>query len=538
MKNNNLRILVTVLVMGLVIFHAPGIIASGDDDAKIERGFNTDITSAILGMAKRLPQIWKASRQAKKIAGTLPDYQGHVPTPDSETIYSWLEHICSTPHRRPGTPENHQAELYIRDKFVEFGLEDVKMDPVPITVWTADKWSLKVEGREIPSFYVVNTEFIGEEGVTAQMVYAGVGSEKDFDGMDVEGKIVVAEVPFPSIPTGLLLKGLRGSYLVSDPDRSINLGTSQVLNFVRTNFIGGVITEGEYDAPPNDVYWNAHKRGAAAICLILKDQPSKYNTHYGPYDGFMKPMPGLWIGKYDGMVLRELAKDGKRATLTLSGSKKPGEMNNVWGVLPGMSDEVILVTSHHDAPFEGASEDGAGTVQVLAQAWSWSKVPIEQRPKTMVFVVDGGHFYGSKGAHYFAREHKDIMDRTRILITLEHLAAKEVKEKDGVYSPTGNSALTVMFTSPDPVIIAAIMKAFEKVPPKRTVPIPMDFFGEAPTSDAAGYVLESNVPVISWIGCPYYLLDSGDTLDKIDKSELQPIANTTVELVKVFMAMN
>jgi hypothetical protein len=32
-------------------------------------------------------------------------------------------------------------------------------------------------------------------------------------------------------------------------------------------------------------------------------------------------------------------------------------MRNVWGILPGKSDDTILVTSHHDSPFEGASED-------------------------------------------------------------------------------------------------------------------------------------------------------------------------------------
>ena len=94
-----------------------------------------------------------------------------------------------------------------------------------------------------------------------------------------------------------------------------------------------------------------------------------------------------------------------------------------------------------------------------------------------------------------------------------------------------------MFTSHEPTVVAAVMKAFDKTPPKRTASIPSTFFGEAPTSDAAGYVLEAGVPVISWIGCPYYLLDSGDTLDKIEKSELAPIAETTTEIVKVFMEM-
>ncbi len=285
------------------------------------------------------------------------------------------------------------------------------------------------------------------------------------------------------------------------------------------------------------MYWQSHRRGAAAICLILRDQPSNSNTHYGPYDGMMKPLPGLWIGKYNGMRLRELAKQGREATFTLDSGTEAGVMHNVWGTLPGMSDEVILVTSHHDSPFEGATEDASGAAQVLAQAWAWSQVPKEQRPKTIVFVVDGGHFYGSLGGHTFAREHKDIMERTRILLTLEHLAAKEVTEWDREYAETGRLAFTVMFTSSQTEVIAGAMKALDRTRPKLTASIPADFFAPAPISDAAGYVLEAGLPVISWIGCPYYLLDAHDTLDKIDRSELKPIAETVTELVKTFMAM-
>jgi hypothetical protein len=331
-----------------------------------------------------------------------------------------------------------------------------------------------------------------------------------------------------------LLKLSGAAYAISDPDGAITLSSTQYLNFVRQNFLGGTTAE---TAPAGDVYWQAYRRGAAAVCLILRDQPSNSNTHYGPYDGIMKPLPALWIGKYDGIKLRESAQAGAPATLVLEGGTEPGVMHNVWGVLPGRSEEVILVTSHHDSPFQGAVEDGAGTAQVLAQAWTWARVPREQRPKTLVFVLDSGHFYGSLGAHTFAREHRELMKRVRILITLEHLGGKAVEEKNGEYAETGRLAFTVMFTSPDPTVIAAVMKAFQKKPARMTAAIPYDFFGEAPTSDAAGYVLEAGVPVISWIGCPYYLLDAHDTLDKIEKRELQPIAETVAQLVGIYLTL-
>ena len=58
------------------------------------------------------------------------------------------------------------------------------------------------------------------------------------------------------------------------------------------------------------------------------------------------------------------------------------------------------------------------------------------------------------------------------------------------------------------------------------------------TADAMGYVLEAGVPCVSWIGCPYYLLDEHDTLDKVDRTALRPLARTATELVKTFMALS
>ncbi|MHA1359165.1 MAG: M28 family peptidase [Candidatus Helarchaeota archaeon] len=490
----------------------------------------------LIGFVKSLPRIWMAKFRAKSLTQTLPSYDVPLNLPTSEEIFSWIEGICQTLHRRPGTPEGLQAEQWVANKLKTLGLKNVTLDPIPITIWTAKNWFLKVNGVEMPSFFVVNTGFTSSKGIKAPLVYVYDGASKFFQKIDVTGKIVVADVPFPYIPTGLLMKLMKvlgASYYISDPERSLTLRTGQYLNFVRRNFIGGTTAD---TARADDVYWQAYKRGAKAICLILRDQPSNCNSHYGPYDGIMKPMPGLWIGKYDGMELRKQAKRGAEAALKLEGTMEKGVMHNVWGVLPGISDEIVLITSHHDAPFRGATEDGAGLAQVLAQAKIWTSIPKERRAKTLVFVISAGHFYGSQGGHYFARKHLDLMKKVKILITLEHLAAKEVKEENQAYVTTNKLALTVMFTSNNPLTIAVAQNALKQKPAKMTIPIPSDMFAPAPTSDAAGYVVESGVPVISWIGCPYYLLDEYDTLDKIAQPELRPICETVTELIKPFMA--
>ena len=500
-----------------------------------ENTSTTRTSRALTDILRRLPRIWSARARARRLAPRLPILEGDVPLPAPALLESWIRDLCQTPHRRSGTPEGHRAEGWVADRFRELGLDGVTLDPIPIPVWTAARATLTVEGQPAPCFPVIHTAFTPAGGLHAPLAFVGTGTARDFARTDVRGRIAVADVPFPRMPTGLLMRGLKACYHLSDPDGQVALSTTQFLNFVRQNFIGGATSAEE--APATDVYWQAVRRGALGLCLILRDQPGNSSTHYGPYDGILKPVPALWIGRRDGTILRRQAKAGAMATMTLEGHVEPGTMSNVWGVLPGVSDEVILVTSHHDSPFLGAVEDGTGVAQVLAQAWAWSRVPRERRPRTLVFVVDAGHFHGSLGAHGFARSHPDLMARTRMLITLEHLGAREVAGTEGGYVETGRPAFTVMFTSSEPTTIATVVRALTACPPRCTAAIPSNLLAPVPTSDASGYVAEAGVPVISWIGCPYYLLDEHDTLDRINFGELQPIARTVTELVRIQMAV-
>jgi hypothetical protein len=496
-----------------------------------ERQFSVSMPRTAARLLARLPSLWRTRRAARRLVPTLPRYEGSLTTPSADLLFSWIEGLCQTPHRRPGTAEGRLGEQWVADQMASLGLEGVTQDPIPIDVWEADQWSLLVADEPISSFFVPGTGTAGPAEVTAPLVYVGTGRRREFLRADVAGRIVVAEVPFPRLPTGLLIRG--AGFALSDPQDAVGWTSSQVLNFVRHNFLGGAAHADE--APVSDVYWQAQRRGAAGIALILRDQPSNTASHYGPYDGLTKPMPGLWVGQHDGRRLRRMARGGETATLTLEATTRKGEMNNVWGVLPGTSDDVILITSHHDSPHRGAVEDGAGVAQVLAQAWAWSRVPRGERPCTLVFVVGAGHFHGSEGGFAFARRHPDLMARAKILITLEHLAAREVRERGEQYEPTGRSALSVLFTTPRPRIVAVVMRTLAECPVPASASIPADLFGPAPTSDAVGYVLQSGVPVISWIGCPYYLLDEHDTPDKVDPDLLEPVCEAVTELVKTFM---
>lgn len=483
--------------------------------------------------------------EAIVLKDNLPDYPYSTPVPSQDTLMNWITEICETDHRRPGTLDGHQAETWVFNQFENLGLQNVTEEQIPISVWSPSQWSLSVEGQEIPSFFTVYTAFTGSAGITAPMVYVSEGSEEDFMGLDVSGKIAVADVTFGSSDPNLA-EALQ--YFAADPYNQLPRQGERWNIGLRENF------PGEFFGAPlfeeQDVYKRAVSKGAIGIALILKDQPSAVNSHYGPYDGVLKSIPGLWIGKYDGEILRSLAQQGKQANLKLQGTVEDGYMANTWGILPGESEDTILITSHQDSPHKGAVQDSSGIAQVLAQAWVWSQIPQQQRPKTLVFVAAAGHMYGGLGGYYFATSHPDIMAKTQTLLTLEHVAAKEVSEaSDGSYQETGETNISAMFISHDLETVSATWKAVDDQPVNAISALPT--FGFFPPTDASGFVygstgaelgeeaeLTDGVTFVSWISDPYYLLDEEDTLDKIDQSQLVPSAKLVTELVKNYMMLN
>ena len=61
------------------------------------------------------------------VVSGLPRYPGTVPIPDADRLFGWIEGLCATPHRRPGTPEGLQGEQWVARRFEELGLQDVSL---------------------------------------------------------------------------------------------------------------------------------------------------------------------------------------------------------------------------------------------------------------------------------------------------------------------------------------------------------------------------------------------------------------------------
>jgi hypothetical protein len=348
---------------------------------------------------------------------------------------------------------------------------------------------------------------------------------EDFAAIDVEGKIAVIDMEFATLPLLPLLL-VKGYYLY-DPDNTYKWWAAQPACWVRKNWNVDKDTS-------KSAYELARKNGAAAVVWVLRDQPANVVTHYGPYDGEMKDFPALYVGRDDGARLKEkLAAGSITGTLTQTGTMTPGVMHNVHGVLPGKSDEIILITSHHDSPFRGYIEDGTGISMVLALAKYFSQVPIEEREKTMVFLASAGHFYGSRGIETWLERHKiDIADKTVMNLNIEHVAAKEFAEdENGDYGYTGKPQLRGIFIDDNDHMKDAIGEALRDNNLTRSAVIAIDALGEDPPGEGR-FPHRLGIPVIHYISGPSYLLVDADDRDKVLIEELVPAAKTFIEIVE------
>ena len=91
-----------------------------------ESHVSTKISDTLLRIARQLPRVRVARREAGKMVEDLPEFDGELSLPTSDEIFAWVEAFCRTPHRRPGTPEGHRAEQWVADRFRELGLEKTK----------------------------------------------------------------------------------------------------------------------------------------------------------------------------------------------------------------------------------------------------------------------------------------------------------------------------------------------------------------------------------------------------------------------------
>jgi hypothetical protein len=446
--------------------------------------------------------------------------------PEASQIFDWIERIFARGIRRPGTSADRWTEAFCAERFREWGLERVRLEPVPLPLWEPRSWSLRAIGAGgeigLPCFPLPHSAPCDE--IELELApYDAAAPEA------VAGKASLHEVRLLRLPpdgparlggavadlVGEVAMEVRPGGRVLDP-RGTFEGALQVLPF-------GPLFQ--------SVMEPAMEGGASAYIGALADYPGDSCDYYVPYDGQARPIPAVWIRGSDGARLQAMLAEGEvRVRLRVDSLRETITSHNVVAELPGADDEWVVIGSHHDGPWASAVEDASGTALVLAQARYWSQVPAAERPHRLIFLLNAGHMAGGAGCRAFLDAHAADLARIVLEIHLEH-TAREFTLREGRLVPSGEPETRWFFTSRHADLESAVAAALEAEKLDRSLILPPDVFGAHPTTDG-GFFHLAGVPLVNYLTAPFYLFDAMDTLDKIHEPSLLPISRAAIRWVE------
>lgn len=460
-----------------------------------------------------------------------------------EKIYNWIKELCITPHRRTGSEESFQAMNYIKLQFENMGLNEITVEETSSATYEIVKHTLSIEGKEIRCFPINGTMHpkmfgrfkTGSECKNAELVYLNEGRAEDFEGVDVYGKIVLCDCPWFDMNEDSYAQNWcsQGAFIY-DPDKN----KREVLR--KTDSYS-----------PNAWPYNyimAQQKGAVGFIGVLNDYFSdgiNWNEDYSEIaqaegcDYF--EIPGMWIGTDAFKEFKTFLKDNKAIVdMDLELHYDKGIARNIFGILPGMSNDVIIVHSHYDAVFTGAVQDASGMSEVLALADYFSKLPKDERKYTMVFAGLDGHYTDYAGHQLFVKNRLEENKNIICDLVIEHIG-KEVgigKDNEPVISEEPEIRLLYVTNTGNNVEI--VKQAILKNDIKRTIVMPVK--RKSPNSDlyvfsqdeviSDGYYSDINgIPIISMLSPEMYLFHPMDTPDMIPQEELVPVGVTFAEII-------
>jgi len=294
--------------------------------------------------------------------------------------------------RIAGNAAEQATASYIANRFREFGLTNVRTENVMGgRQWWPKEWKVALLGDSsygdgttdytfTSAFPAVQleAEAMDVRDLKAELVYVGLGRPADLIGRNLQGKIAVVHSFLQSDP---FFQSARGRI-----EAIVQAGAVAVITFV--------------DGPGNHQYALEGMGSDHAPCFVL--------------------------GGHDGRFLEEAiaaagAENPLMASISLRASvREDWRGKNVLGLVPGESNEYVVITAHLDGYFEGANDNGGGLAAMLALAKYFSG-PNRSRPnRNLLFIGTSAHHEFSDGARAFINDHPEIVKNTVLVMNIEH----------------------------------------------------------------------------------------------------------------------
>ncbi len=255
--------------------------------------------------------------------------------------------------RNSGSDGEHAAADYLVSVMKELGLTDVEKAAISADKWSNNGSTLQIQGED--ALMAVHSYASGktpEEGITAEIIYAGTGTMADYEGLDPTGKIVLVDV------------NQREDWWITYPTLE------------------------------------AEHHGAVAIMLANSGGFSEISGDALNMNDFCGPIsiPSVSISRNSAEILKAgLAKGPVTGTLIVDNVVEDGGATtyNVIGKIKGKSsDEMIIIGSHYDTHYAGFQDNSCAVAFDLAIAKAMIDMGYTPE-RDMVFVSHGAEEWGA-----------------------------------------------------------------------------------------------------------------------------------------------
>ena len=447
-----------------------------------------------------------------------------VPLPDAATIRRDYQRMVDFGPRLPGNANHIRYVASMAADFKQWGLELGPCEQFAYRHWSPRTFGLCVERdgalRPVPDVaYYVRSASTGPQGITAPLHYGGHFTVRDRHGPGA------MDVDLNAIPAG--------SIVVMDG----RLPQMTVRDLVNIEYLHGPSDERDafLDKPYKRLWLTPayelerlRDAGAAGVIIIMDVSSAMIRNNFSPHaSGYKPPIPALFVGADTGETLREQARSGVRAKLTLDAQWIDSFCPQLTATLPGESDEIIILNTHSDG--QNFIEEN-GCVALVQLARHFATLPAEERlRRTIVFAVWPGHMTGEMDeCEGWIRAHPDLMHRAVAAFTLEHFGATEWEDVPGRgYVHTGLNEYMNFATT------AGIMTDLVREGLQRH-DLAQHGIEPAPGITTGAAFHSSGVPHIGTICGPNYLLGvvGNGHMDKLDAELAAKQTRMVAEIIK------
>jgi hypothetical protein len=283
-------------------------------------------------------------------------------SPSSGQVRETIEFMSSFDSRVAGYPGCAAAADFIEDRFRELGLGNVQREEFQVVVPVDRGGSLEVGGETFPLHglwpNLARTSTLPSEGLRGMMIYGGHGEFGEFNGLQMEGRIVLME--FNS----------EGNWL------------------------------------------HAASLGARAV-IFVEPEGSSWKQAREKWSDAPLDLPRFWVDGETGARLRRLLEERGEVEVALW-SRMDWEDLPAWNVLakvpgsdPELSGETIAVEAYYDGisvvPSLAPSAETACSIAALLELAAHLRAHPPGR--TVLLVATSAHFQARQGVVDFLENH-------------------------------------------------------------------------------------------------------------------------------------